>query len=51
MRGLHWAEVSIEPIEAFLYYRLSGRKMPRIVCYMALIRTRHTQDMKQRILR
>ena len=51
MWGLHWAEVSIEPIKAFLYYRLSGRKMPRVECYVALIRARHTQHTKQRILR
>lgn len=49
--GLHWAEVSIEPIKAFLDYRRDGRKMPRLECYVALIRTRHTQDTKQRILR
>ena len=49
--GLHWAEVSIEPIKAFLDYRLDGRKMPRLEYYVALIRTRHTQDTKQRILR
>jgi hypothetical protein len=51
MWGLHLAEVSIEPIKAFLYYRLSGRKMPRVERYVALIRTRHTQESKQRILR
>ena len=51
VRGLHWAEVSIEPIKAFLDYRLKGRNMSRIECYVALIRTRHAQDAKQRILR
>jgi hypothetical protein len=48
---LHRSKVAIEPIKAFLYYWLSGRKMPRVECYMALIRTRHTQESKQRILR
>lgn len=51
MWGLYWAEVSIEPIEAFLYYRLRGRKMPGIEYCVALIRTCHTQETKQRILR
>ena len=51
MCGLHLAEVSIEPFKAFLYFRLSGRNMARVECYVALIRTRHTQETKQRILR
>jgi len=48
MWGLHWAEVSIEPIKAFLYYRLSGRKMPRLECYVALnVRSLIDLDMLQ----